>query len=196
MSSPRRSHLHDVGTRTIANGKRIPSPAFVPLTYPFLEIQRQPEPHLGYPFEPYNTLVKAFSSYGELDPNLFRPIEKYLKQVSMPEGYVLWTQDEPPDGLYIVQSGVLRATYQFADHTQCVEESMVPGTVAGELSALSGLPRNATVMVERDAIVWRFSIEDQTRLETEEPTLAKSFMRLLLKGPPLIYVLDAVLTLT
>ncbi|KAF9466835.1 sulfate transporter family-domain-containing protein [Collybia nuda] len=156
-SSPRRSYMHDVGNRTIAN---------------------DPE----HPCEPYNTLVKAFSSYGELDPDLFRPIGQYLEKISFAVGSVLWEQDESPDGVYIVQSGVLRATYQFADYTQCVEESMVPGTVAGELSALSGLPRNATVIVERDATVWRLSMEDLERLETEQPKLAKSLLHLLLKA--------------
>lgn len=158
------------------------SPVYMVLAHLFPEIQRQPEPHSEYPFEPYNTMAKAFSSYGDLEPELFRPMEKYLEQISMAEGSVLWAQDDPPDGLYIVQSGVLRATYKFAEHTQSVEESMVPGTVAGELSALSGLPRNATVIVERDAVVWRLSTEDQARLEIEEPALARSFMRLLLKG--------------
>lgn len=150
---------------------------------PSPDIPRQPDPK--YPSEPYNTLVKAFSSHGELDPELFRPIEKYLEHMSIPAGSVLWTQNEPPDGLYFVQSGVLRATYQLAHPTQWVEESMVPGTVAGELSALSNLPRNATLVAERDANVWRLSLEDLERLETEEPTLAKSLLQLLLKGPPL-----------
>jgi SulP family sulfate permease len=152
----------------------------------FPEIQGQPDPE--YPSVPFNTLVKAFSSYGEIDPDLFRPIEKYLELMSFPEGSVLWTQDEAPDGLYIVESGILRATYQFADHTPCIEESMVPGTVAGELSALSNLPRNATVIVERDATVWRLSMEDLARLDKEEPRLARSFLLLILKGQLLTVV--------
>lgn len=109
-------------------------------------------------------------------------MESYLQRTPVPGGLVLWKQDDPSDGLYIVESGVLRASYQFAHNMQTIEESMVPGAVAGELSALSGLPRNATVIVERPAILWKLSSESLLRLETEEPELARTFLRLVLKG--------------
>jgi sulfate permease, SulP family len=59
---------------------------------------------------------------------------------------------------------------------------MVPGTLAGELSALSNLPRNATVVVEQDAIVWMLSTENLAQLELEQPKLARTFLGLILKG--------------
>ena len=132
--------------------------------------------------EPYNTLVKAFSSHGDVDFEVFRPIISYLERMSLEEGFVLWKQDDPSDGLYIIESGVLRASYEFADHTQSIEESMVPGTLAGELSALSDLPRNATTVVERPAVLWKLSIDNLRRLQAEEPLLAAIFMQLVLKG--------------
>ena len=61
-------------------------------------------------------------------------------------------------------------------------ESMVPGTIAGELSALSGLERNATCTVERQAVLWKLSTENLARLEREHPELARAFTRLILKG--------------
>ncbi|KAG5643844.1 hypothetical protein DXG03_009575 [Asterophora parasitica] len=182
VSSPRRSYMRDVGDRTIAHGPSLMltkvsrGPTQIALT----ENHRSADS--DYPTEPQNTLVKAFSSYGDLDPDLFRPIEKYLDRICLPEGEVLWNQNDSPDGLYIVEAGVLRASYKFADHLKCVEESMVPGTVAGELSALSSLPRNATVFVERAATLWRLSNDNLTRMELEEPALARTFLRLILKG--------------
>ncbi|KAG6902692.1 hypothetical protein C0995_012832 [Termitomyces sp. Mi166 len=135
-----------------------------------------------YPSEPLNTLVKAFSSHGEVDLDLFQPMSKYLERICLAEDSVLWEQGDPPDGLYIVESGVLRASYKFADHLQHVEESIVPGTVAGELSALTALSRNATVTAERPATLWKLSTENLARLEMEEPNLARYFLRLVLKG--------------
>lgn len=58
---------------------------------------------------------------------------------------------------------------------------MVPGTLAGELSALSGLPRNATTVVEQPAVVWRLSMDAMRRMEKEEPELAREFLGLVLK---------------
>ena len=102
--------------------------------------------------------------------------------MSLPEGFVLWRQGDEPDGLYIIESGVLRAVYQFADHTRPTMESMVPGTVAGELSALSESTRNATCTVERPAVVWKLSTASLRRMEAETPELARKFTKLVLKG--------------
>lgn len=132
--------------------------------------------------EPFSTLVRAFSSYEPIDRDTYAPLIPYLLRMSVPAGTVLWNQDEAPDGLYIVESGILRATYRFADPTPPMVESMVPGTIAGELSALSGLERNATCVVERAAVVWKLSREDLASLEEAHPELARAFTRLVLKG--------------
>ncbi|KDR73007.1 hypothetical protein GALMADRAFT_745144 [Galerina marginata CBS 339.88] len=168
VRSPRRSHLRDAGDRTIAT-----------------EILSDPTPDLSS--EPLNTLTKAFSSYGDINPVLFQPINAYLDRISVPAGHVLWRQGDPSDGLYIIESGVLRATYEFANPVQHFEESMVAGTVAGEMSALSDSPRNATVASEQPAVLWKFSNENIQRLQMEEPELARVFIQLVLKAAKLDY---------
>ena len=129
-----------------------------------------------------NTLIKAFSSYGSVDPDLFGPIVSYLQRLCVPTGHVLWTQYDLSDGLYIIESGVLRASYEFANPAQHFEESMVAGTLAGELTALSDSSRNATVTVEQAAVLWKLSIENIRRLQLDEPELARTFIQLVLKG--------------
>jgi hypothetical protein len=49
-----------------------------------------------------------------------------------------------------IESGVLRASYKFANIVQDLEESMV----AGEISARSGSPRNSTVVAEYPSVLW------------------------------------------
>ena len=132
--------------------------------------------------EPFNTLARVFSPYEVIDRETYAPLVPYLTRISVPEGTILWEQDTPPDGLYIVESGILHATYRFADPTPPMVESMVPGTIAGELSTLSGLERNATCVVERPAVLWKLSSENLARLEREEPELSRAFTRLILKG--------------
>ncbi|KAF7416286.1 hypothetical protein PC9H_002551 [Pleurotus ostreatus] len=164
VSSPRISHLHDAGNRTIAQAQGFHHDVNV-------------EDHL----EPFNTLVKAFSSYGEISLEQFRPMLSSLQRISIPDGHVLWKQNDVADGLYIVESGVLRARYDFADFTPNLEESMVPGTLAGELTALSDSPRNATVVAERPSVLWKLSMQDLRALEKEHPALFWKFCQLVLK---------------
>jgi sulfate permease, SulP family len=106
----------------------------------------------------------------------------YFERIAVPKDHVLWTQGDAADGLYVIGAGVLRATYHFAEHTSVIEESMVPGTLAGELSGLAGLARNATVVAERPAVLWRLGVDALRRLETERPELARTFTALVLKG--------------
>ena len=146
------------------------------------------------PVEPLNTLEQAFSPY-TTDRTMLEQLASYFEPVTVPEGYVLWKQDEPADGLYVVGAGVLRATYRFAAHTPAIEESMVPGTLAGELSGLAGLARNATVVAERPAVLWRLSADALRRLEAERPELARAFTALVLKGKCFDIVRDIVLTI-
>lgn len=167
--TPRKSLIVDAGWRTIA---RDHSP---------------PIADVGDTEEPYRTLVKAFSSYGPVDRQQFSALVPYLERVSLPAGAILWLQGDDPDGLYIVESGVLRATYRFNEHTPPTEESMVPGTLAGELSALSGLSRNATCVVERPAVLWKLCVDKLRRLESERPQLAREFTQLVLKAAKLDY---------
>src|SRR5882762_657978 len=130
--------------------------------------------------EPYTTLVRTFSSYGDMDRDRLQLLAPYLERSLVPEGVVLWEQDQASDGLYLIESGVLKASYKFAEHIPLVEESMVPGTLAGELSALTGLSRNATVVVERQAVLWKLSADSLRRLEVDDTALARTFVQLVL----------------
>lgn len=145
--------------------------------------------------EPIPTLTKAFSSYVDVNMSLLVP---YLQRVCYPAGHVLWRQNDPADGLYVIERGVLRASYLFnswASNTGVstdddehnaesphVQESMVSGTLAGELTALSDMPRNATVIVERDVVLWKLGRDNFKKMQREDPQLASAFVEAVLKG--------------
>jgi len=165
--TPRRAQLRDAGWRTIAIGENTKKRSAVALEV-----------------EPFNTLEQAFSPY-VVDRAILEQLTPYFERVTVPAGHVLWKQGEAADGLYVIGAGVLRATYHFAPHTPVIEESMVPGTLAGELSGLAGLARNATVVVERSAVLWRLGADALRRLEAQRPELARSFTALVLKAAKL-----------
>ena len=132
--------------------------------------------------EPIPTLMKTFSGYeNDLSPELFVPMLPYFKQTELPEGQVLWRRGDLPDGLYVIAAGVMRATYIW-DNTDSISESMVAGTLAGELTGLAGMPRNADVMAEKASVLWKLSNEDWALFKKERPTLAHRFVELVLKG--------------
>lgn len=132
--------------------------------------------------EPAATLMKTFSGYeGELTSAYFLPILRYFQKINVPEGFPLWEKGDAPDGLYVVESGVLRAIYQW-DNADILSESMVAGTLAGELSGLADMPRNASVIAEKQSVLWKLSKGEWTRFKEEQPALAHRFVELVLKG--------------
>lgn len=141
----------------------------------------------GVNAEPFNTIVRAFTNF-DVDLTQLQPMAQYLERVILPATQVLWRQGDQPDGLYLIESGILRASYNFTEFTQSIEESMVPGTLAGELSALSGLSRNTTTVAERQSVVWRLSMENLERLHVEKPELARMFVGLVVKGGPSLHL--------
>ncbi|CUA78230.1 putative protein C24H6,11c [Schizosaccharomyces pombe 972h-] [Rhizoctonia solani] len=169
INSPRRSHLVKAGERLMADaddGSGIPP---------------SPEHTNQTLREPTFCLLKTFSSHTN-DTELMNKLAAYFTRVELQSGDILWRQGDQPDGLYVIESGVLQANYDFAAHSAPVQESMTAGTLAGELSALAGSPRNATVVAERASVVWKLSTGDFERLEREQSEVAKSFVRLVLKA--------------
>ena len=113
---------------------------------------------------------------------MYKPLLNALERIDAPAGTLLWNQGDPSDGLFLIESGVLSSTYEFPNRKDTFSESMVGGTLAGELSALSGLPRNSRVVAEKDAVLWKLSMEDLARLEVQHPDLMRDFLHLVLKG--------------
>lgn len=70
---------------------------------------------------------------------------------------------------------------QFTSQTRLVSESMVAGTVAGELTFISRTPRNATVTAELATTVWMLDQASLEKLEQEQPREAIKFVKVLMK---------------
>lgn len=168
QQSPRRSHIHNVGGRVMR--------AFAPSSDETTSPETPDVP------EPAHTLVKTFTGYeSDLTPLFFLPMIRYFTRVIVPEGTHLWNHGDTPDGIYVVESGVLRAIYNW-DNSDVITESMVSGTLAGELTGLANMPRNASVVAEKPSVVWKLDKVHWSRFKEEQPSLAHRFVELVLKG--------------
>ncbi|WVW83707.1 hypothetical protein I302_105728 [Kwoniella bestiolae CBS 10118] len=174
QNSPRRSHLVKAGGDTLPRSTFPSPPKPEPSSLPDLSTI-QPLPILYQTFEPY---LDSSSADGEFLNNLV----PYFKREQILSGDTLWSQNDPADGLYLIESGCLRATYAYDDHTNLVQETMVAGTIAGDLSTLSELRRNCTVVAERDCVLWKMDKESLERLEKENVGDARRFVRIVLKA--------------
>ncbi|EGG02270.1 uncharacterized protein MELLADRAFT_117613 [Melampsora larici-populina 98AG31] len=105
--------------------------------------------------QPTQLLFQTFRPFlPELNQDFWKIIAPYFKRIEMRKGEVLWEIGSNPDCFYLIETGILRATYgQWPTLKTEIEESMLPGTIAGDHTFLSILPRNTKVMVESEVIV-------------------------------------------
>lgn len=83
--------------------------------------------------------------------------------------------------VYFIESGILKARYVFPQGNYEINEVMLAGTIAGELSFLSQQSRNSTVTVEKEAKVWRLDEESLRRIGTESPEDYAKLVQVLLR---------------
>ena len=132
--------------------------------------------------QPLSILIQTFGAYCDEPFEFFRDLAPYFVERIVASGTTIWRQKDRPDGLYVIASGSLRATYSYDDYRETVQETMVAGTIAGDLSTLSDSSRNATVVTERECVLWKMDQASLARLERERQAVAQKFIRIVLKG--------------
>lgn len=104
-------------------------------------------------------------------------LRPHLERVSLPAGTVLIHQDEPPDDLYVLESGRLGVELTTPEGRRMRVRTIRPGVVVGEVAMYTGVPRTADVVVDRPSEVLRLSRASIERIEAEEPELAAALHR-------------------
>ncbi|BGP52976.1 hypothetical protein JCM8202v2_000533 [Rhodotorula sphaerocarpa] len=162
-SSPRANHLRLAAKESITKSETSPAHSNF----------QQPLPILLQSFKPYAPA---------LNEDYFFRLVPYFTKVAVPRGMSLWSVGTEPDAFYVIESGMLRALYILSDGSHSISESMVAGTVAGELSFLSRTKRNTNVVAERDSVLWKMDVDAHERMGKELgwPT-ARKFEEMILK---------------
>ncbi|MEI6071284.1 MAG: ATP-grasp domain-containing protein [Verrucomicrobiae bacterium] len=105
---------------------------------------------LGVEFNEYFVDLKQYSqkSYQEL--------YRAGTERKLAPGQILWKADDPGDYLVLILQGELEV-FLPGDHGEILLETYGPGAVVGELSAIDGLPRSATVRAKTRGKVMKIS---------------------------------------
>jgi sulfate permease, SulP family len=104
-------------------------------------------------------------------------LRTYLERVELPDGAVLIRQDEPPDDVFVLESGRLSVEMVTAEGVRMRLRSVNAGVVVGEVALYTGVPRTADVVAETPSVVLRLSKASIEQIEAEEPELAAALHR-------------------
>jgi SulP family sulfate permease len=109
----------------------------------------------------------------EMPPGLSR----FLERESLPEATVLIRQDEPPDDVFVLESGRLSVETVTSTGTRVRLRTVLPGVMVGEIAMYTGVRRTADVVAEEPSVVLRIRRSAIERMEAEEPELAGALHR-------------------
>jgi SulP family sulfate permease len=90
-------------------------------------------------------------------------------------------QGDPADALFFLESGEVTTRLELGNgHTQRLRRQG-GGTVLGELGLFLGVPRTASVVVEKPCVVYELSADALQRLKREAPEVAAEFHEFLVR---------------
>lgn len=103
----------------------------------------------------------------------------FFSKKEIDQGTILFNAGDRPDGLYLLQSGILRADYDLDQGGY--HETIVSGTTCGELPFFSETSRTSTVVAERDCVAWWLGQEKWEEMQVNEPDVARELLKVGLK---------------
>ena len=101
--------------------------------------------------------------------------------VRLPAGEILFREGSSDDGCYRIEDGLLKVTMISGSGAERILAFLGRGAIVGELSVIDGLPRSATVVAVRNAVMSRLSRAEFEAFAEKRPEIYKSLVRLLAK---------------
>src|SRR5262245_6196291 len=95
-----------------------------------------------------NAVTGLFSS---LPQQLSAVLFAKAKPIHLATGQTLFVADDPGDGCYRIERGLLKVSMMSSSGTERILAILGPGAIVGELAVLDELPRSASVIALRDS---------------------------------------------
>ena len=117
-----------------------------------------------------------FSSLSEDDA---LALAESMKRVELPRGRVLFTEGEPGDRLYVIESGLIKIGRQARDGRESLLTLLGPGEMFGELSLFDPGPRTGTATAAGSAVCFELRHEEIRSRVGSHPAVAMQLLGVL-----------------
>jgi len=119
--------------------------------------------------------------FGDIEQEVIDRVRPCMTTVALMGGQVLMRQGDPPDSIYLVLSGRLRALARRGEDDHVVLGEIGRGEPIGEMGVVMQQPRGATIVALRDSVLLRLSAQDFTDLLQSWPRLGLPLARKLIE---------------
>jgi CRP/FNR family transcriptional regulator, cyclic AMP receptor protein len=123
--------------------------------------------------------LRAFPVFASLDEDDDRHWSQYCQQRTFGPGETLVDFGDPTRDVFLVQTGQFRAVFRFAIGKEAILGTFREGDIFGELSAIDGQPRSASLMAIFVSTVIVVPAEVFTAIVVQKPDVALTLLKLL-----------------
>ncbi|MCI5141299.1 MAG: STAS domain-containing protein [Candidatus Electrothrix sp. ATG1] len=110
-----------------------------------------------------------------------RLLKSYLQKTTLEPNELLIRQGEASDSVYFVESGQISIYLQTGNQQPVRLQTICVGTMVGEVGYSLNTPRTASIMADRETVVYRLTKSSMQAIQEEEPALAESIQNLMLR---------------
>lgn len=202
-NSPRRHHLHEAAKTAVQSERTTPISEIIPpfpvqtttegegegevagaeeedTKTPTTTKNPHPAPHVQ-PLPLLAITFRAYLNHRTTELKFFSELAPYFRSVRLNKGEILWSRGDPADGVYLIENGIIKARYDFPQEQYEINEAMLAGTIAGELTFLSKKERNTTAFADTDVKLWKLDQESLEKMHKEIPAAYQTFVEILLR---------------
>jgi CRP-like cAMP-binding protein len=105
-----------------------------------------------------------------------------LRPLRVSAGGTVYSQGDPPDGIYGLAAGQVKVSVIAADGTEVVGGIIVPGGWFGELSVFDGLPRPQSAIVTNNALLVRLPGALFKKITAAYPQYLPNFIQIMARN--------------
>ena len=161
FNSPRMHHLHQVATTTLSEQ----DPA-------------GPQKWQNYR-QPLQLILQTFSTVSDRPEDFWYKTVSFFVRKEYAAGSVLYRTGDRPNGFYLLESGLLKAKYDYPQGKY--SELIVAGTTCGELPFFSATKRTSTTYTERDCVTWMLDEEHWKKMQDQHSDVSQELLKITLK---------------
>jgi len=125
-------------------------------------------------------MLKDISLFSCLDADALRSLEAVAVRKKFPKNAVVFLQEDESDSVYIILSGRVKAVIHDEQGREIVLAMIGAGEYFGEMAALDGVPRSATVMTTEPTKMLVIHRDDFKHFLSAHPDLVFNLLKVLL----------------
>ena len=111
---------------------------------------------------------------GKIPENVQAILKAHGQPITLQAGEILCRQGDPSDAVYFVVDGSLTVHAGDPDrYEEFLLNYIMPGEITGEIGAITGLPRSATLTADQPTTLIQLSTQEFQTILHKAPTLAK-----------------------